>query len=124
MSSPKDPMRLSPMARWLTVLEAFLVRDDWGVRELAETSGLPKSAVHRILHEMTRLDVLAPGERPGTFRVGAAMNRSQWHAQADTGWVKNLGVRSGHRGAGVGRALLFESARRFYERGTLRMCSA
>jgi mycothiol synthase len=53
--------------------------------------------------------------------VGAAMNRSQWHAQADTGWVKNLGVRPRYRGRGIGRALLFESARRFYERGNRRM---
>jgi mycothiol synthase len=53
--------------------------------------------------------------------VGAAMNRSQWHAQADTGWVKNLGVRPRYRGRGIGRALLFESARRFYERGKRRM---
>lgn len=63
------------MGRWLTVLDAFLLRDEWGVRELAETISLPKSAVHRILHEMARLDILTTGQQNGTFSVGSALIR-------------------------------------------------
>jgi mycothiol synthase len=53
--------------------------------------------------------------------VGAVMNRTQWRAQTDTGWVKNLGVRKDYRGRGIGRALLLESGRLFHERGKRRM---
>jgi mycothiol synthase len=53
--------------------------------------------------------------------VGAVMNRTHWHAQRDTGWVKNLGVRKEWRGRGIGRALLLESARLFHERGKRRL---
>ena len=53
--------------------------------------------------------------------VGAVMNRGQWRAQSDTGWVKNLGVLPGWRGRGIGRVLLLESARLFHERGRRRM---
>ena len=53
--------------------------------------------------------------------VGAVMNRTHWHAQTDTGWVKNLGVVPAWRRRGVGRALLIESARLFRARGKRRM---
>jgi IclR family transcriptional regulator, acetate operon repressor len=66
---------LSPMARWLEVLNAFLRQDEWGVRELAAETGLPRSAVHRILHEMERLELLAETGRPGQFRVGPLLIR-------------------------------------------------
>ena len=63
------------MGRWLEVLNAFLRRDEWGVRELAVETGLPRSAVHRILHEMQRQDLLSvlPG---GHFRVGPLLIRT------------------------------------------------
>jgi IclR family acetate operon transcriptional repressor len=64
-----------PMARWVTVLNAFLERDEWGVRELASATDLPRSAVHRILHEMERLGLLAPGPERGQFRVGPELTR-------------------------------------------------
>ena len=66
---------LSPMGRWVEVLQAFLRRDDWGVRDLATATSLPRSAVHRILHEMVRHDLLvsAPG---GRFRVGPLLVRT------------------------------------------------
>ncbi|MBM4409135.1 MAG: IclR family transcriptional regulator [Chloroflexi bacterium] len=63
------------MARWTEVLNAFLRREEWGVRDLAASVGLPRSAVHRILHEMARLDMLAPTRRPGHFRVGPLLVR-------------------------------------------------
>jgi DNA-binding IclR family transcriptional regulator len=67
--------RQSPMGRWVEVLQAFLRQDDWGVRDLAVATGLPRSAVHRILHEMARHDLLtaAPG---GRFRVGPLLVRT------------------------------------------------
>ena len=67
--------RLSPMGRWLEVLNAFVGRDEWGIRDLALETGLPRSAVHRILHEMQRQDLLlaAPG---GRFRVGPLLVRT------------------------------------------------
>ena len=67
--------RLSPMARWTEILNAFLRQDDWGVRDLASAVGLPRSAVHRILHEMARLDMLVPARRAGHFRVGPLLVR-------------------------------------------------
>lgn len=63
------------MARWLLVLEAFGVRDEWGVRDLAAHTGLPRSAVHRVLHEMARLGLLADASSRGRFRVGATLTR-------------------------------------------------
>jgi DNA-binding IclR family transcriptional regulator len=66
---------LSPMGRWVEVLNAFQHQDEWGVRDLAVATGLPRSAVHRILHEMVRQDLLAaaPG---GRFRVGPLLVRT------------------------------------------------
>ena len=65
----------SPMARWTTVMEAFADRDTWGVRELATHTGLPRSAVHRMLHEMARLELLAEAGAPGRFRIGPSLAR-------------------------------------------------
>lgn len=66
---------LSPMGRWVEVLNAFQRQDEWGVRDLAEATGLPRSAVHRILHEMVRQDLLASAPR-GRFRVGPLLVRT------------------------------------------------
>jgi DNA-binding IclR family transcriptional regulator len=63
------------MARWAEVVNAYLRQDEWGVRELAGAVELPRSAVHRILHEMARLDLLAPSRRPGHFRAGPLLIR-------------------------------------------------
>jgi DNA-binding IclR family transcriptional regulator len=63
------------MARWLAVLEAFGERDEWGVRDLAAHLGIPRSAVHRLLHEMARLGILAPVPSPGRFRMGPSLAR-------------------------------------------------
>lgn len=67
--------KTSPMGRWLIVLEAFLDSDEWGVREIAQHTGLPRSACHRILHEMERSGVLTTASEPGRFRVGPALVR-------------------------------------------------
>lgn len=56
-------------------MEAFAERDVWGVRELGIHTDLPRSAVHRILHEMARLELLVEAESPGRFRVGPSLAR-------------------------------------------------
>jgi DNA-binding IclR family transcriptional regulator len=58
------------MERWVAVLDAFVVQDQWGVRDLAAAIGLSPSATHRILHEMIRIDLLAPAAASGRFQVG------------------------------------------------------
>jgi IclR family acetate operon transcriptional repressor len=63
------------MGRWVEVLTAFLRQDEWGVRELSHETGLPRSAVHRILHEMKRLELLTAGAQAGQFQVGPVLSR-------------------------------------------------
>jgi DNA-binding IclR family transcriptional regulator len=70
-----SPPGSNPMARWLKVLGAFVERDEWGVRELAGSIDLPRSAVHRILHDMVRLGLLAPTGKRGQFRPGHELAR-------------------------------------------------
>jgi DNA-binding IclR family transcriptional regulator len=64
-----------PMARWVRVLEAFAEQGEWGVRDLARSSGIPRSATHRILHDMAGLGLLANTDEPGRFRVGPDLAR-------------------------------------------------
>jgi ribosomal protein S18 acetylase RimI-like enzyme len=52
--------------------------------------------------------------------VAALECRAQWHAQTDTGWIKNIAVLSEWRRRGVGRALLFHAFGRFRELGRTR----
>jgi DNA-binding IclR family transcriptional regulator len=63
------------MARWLTVAEAFAANDEWGIRDLAAHTGLPRSAVHRMVHEMLRLGMLGEAPSRGRFRVGPSLAR-------------------------------------------------
>ena len=63
------------MARWVRVLEAFAEQGEWGVRDLARSSGIPRSATHRILHDMAGLGLLARTDEPGRFRVGPDLAR-------------------------------------------------
>lgn len=71
----RRPPGSSPMARWLKVLGAFVERDEWGVRELAASIDVPRSAVHRILHDMVTLGLLAPASKRGQFRPGHELAR-------------------------------------------------
>ena len=64
-----------PMARWVRVLEAFAEQGEWGVRDLARSSGIPRSATHRILHDMAGLGLLSGTDEPGRFRVGPDLAR-------------------------------------------------
>ena len=63
------------MARWVRVLEAFADQGEWGVRDLARSSGIPRSAAHRILHDMAGLGLLSDTDEPGRFRVGPDLAR-------------------------------------------------
>jgi DNA-binding IclR family transcriptional regulator len=63
------------MARWVRVLEAFAEQGEWGVRDLARSSGIPRSATHRILHDMADLGLLSTADEPGRFRVGPDLAR-------------------------------------------------
>lgn len=72
-STPDQTKR--PMARWVRVLEAFADQGEWGVRDLARSSGIPRSAAHRILHDMAGLGLLAGTDEPGRFRVGPDLAR-------------------------------------------------
>lgn len=63
------------MRRWVAVLSAFATGDTWGVRQLADYTQLPKSVVHRLLHQMSDAGLLAAATRPGEFRVGPVLTR-------------------------------------------------
>jgi IclR family acetate operon transcriptional repressor len=63
------------MERWIAVLDAFVARDEWGVRELAAAIEVSPTAAHRILHEMARTGLLAPAATRGQFRVGPDLSR-------------------------------------------------
>lgn len=63
------------MTRLVRVLEAFGERGEWGTRDLARHSGIPRSAAHRVLHEMAALGLLSESEVPGRFRVGPDLAR-------------------------------------------------
>ncbi|HEV8489835.1 MAG TPA: IclR family transcriptional regulator [Candidatus Limnocylindrales bacterium] len=63
------------MSRWVRVLEAFARQGEWGVRELARSTAIPRSAAHRILHEMAGLGLLSPADQAGRFRVGPDLAR-------------------------------------------------
>jgi IclR family acetate operon transcriptional repressor len=64
-----------PMARWVRVLEAFAEQGEWGIRDLSRASGIPRSATHRILHDMAGLGLLSKTDGPGRFRVGPDLAR-------------------------------------------------
>ncbi len=53
--------------------------------------------------------------------VGVIECRKQWHAQRDTGWIKNLAVLPDWRRRGVGRALLLHAFALFHDRGRARV---
>jgi IclR family KDG regulon transcriptional repressor len=63
------------MARWLMVLEAYARHPEWGVRDLAAATGLPRSSVHRIVREMTALGLLTPAGTNGRAEVGPTLMR-------------------------------------------------
>jgi DNA-binding IclR family transcriptional regulator len=77
-TAPTDDLRVGaagPMARWLTVLEAYARRPEWGIRDLAAATGVPRSSVHRIVRDMTSLGLLTPAGIDGRTEVGPTLMR-------------------------------------------------
>lgn len=62
----KMQAKQSGIQRWLSIIDAFLVAKEWGVRDLASAVGSSPSTVHRVLHEMTRIGMLT--EIPGAMK--------------------------------------------------------
>ena len=59
------------VARIVALLEAVARSDSSaGVRSLARDSGLDKSAVSRLLRQLTEVDVLEPSDVAGRYRIG------------------------------------------------------
>ena len=69
------PAAAGPMSRWVRVLEAFAAEGAWGVRDLARATGIPRSAIHRIVHDLTGLGMLAPAAEAGRYEVGPVLAR-------------------------------------------------
>lgn len=65
--------RQTPMARWVTILEAFTEQAEWGIRDLAAATRLSRSSVHRIVGEMHALGLLAPAGSAGRSGAGPAL---------------------------------------------------
>jgi DNA-binding IclR family transcriptional regulator len=68
-------MESGSTARWVRLLGAFLEEDEWGVRDLAEATGIPKSAVHRLLRSMELEGVLVRAPTSNRYRVGPFLIR-------------------------------------------------
>jgi DNA-binding IclR family transcriptional regulator len=63
------------MHRWVLILETLSDGQAWGVRELARATGIPRSAVHRSVHEMSVAGLLSTDDLGGPFRVGPTLTR-------------------------------------------------
>ena len=63
------------MSRWLRVLGAFTEADEWGVRDLADATGLSPSATHRLLQSMRSVGLVRDGITRGRYRVGPELLR-------------------------------------------------
>jgi DNA-binding IclR family transcriptional regulator len=65
------PTRGSTVARVLAVLEAVAhSRGGVGIRPLARETGIDRSAVSRLLRQLTELGATAPGAVPGRYVIG------------------------------------------------------
>lgn len=68
---PPKPSAIGSVARVVRLLEAVATSDtNGGVRALARESGIDKSAVSRLLRQLTDLDVLEPSEIAGRYGIG------------------------------------------------------
>ena len=62
------------MSRWVLVLDAFAEQGEWGVRDLSRATGIPRSAIHRIVHDMSDRGLLAE-DGGGRFGIGPDLAR-------------------------------------------------
>ena len=70
-AQPRNPRVMGSVARIVRLLEAVATTDtNAGVRALARASGIDKSAVSRMLRQLTELDVLEPSDVAGRYRIG------------------------------------------------------
>lgn len=68
---PSRPGAMGSVARVVRLLEAVATSDaNTGVRALARESGIDKSAVSRLLRQLTELDVLEPSDVAGRYHIG------------------------------------------------------
>ena len=73
-----DRRAAPPAARWRAGSASWRpspTSGEWGIRDLARATDIPRSAAHRILHDMAALGLLAPADEAGRFRVGADLAR-------------------------------------------------
>jgi IclR family transcriptional regulator, acetate operon repressor len=66
--------RRGPMARWARVLESFAERGEWGVRDLGRETGIPRSAIHRVVTDMAALGLLT-ADGGGRYSIGPDLAR-------------------------------------------------
>ena len=67
----RKPRTMGSVARIVRLLEAVAASDSHvGVRALARESGIDKSAVSRLLRQLTELDVLEPSDVAGRYHIG------------------------------------------------------
>jgi IclR family acetate operon transcriptional repressor len=62
------------MTRWARVLDAFADQGEWGIRDLGRATGIPRSAIHRIVAEMTALGLLTT-DGAGHYSIGPDLAR-------------------------------------------------
>jgi DNA-binding IclR family transcriptional regulator len=72
-TSPSGGSTRGPMSRWIRILEAFAEQGEWGIRDLARDTGIPRSAIHRIVHDMNTRGLLT--EDGGRFAIGPDLAR-------------------------------------------------
>jgi DNA-binding IclR family transcriptional regulator len=67
----RNPRAMGSVARIVRLLETVATTDtNNGVRALARESGIDKSAVSRLLRQLTELDVLEPSDVAGRYHIG------------------------------------------------------
>jgi IclR family transcriptional regulator, acetate operon repressor len=64
----------NPTSRVMLILGAFATQSEWGVRELAARTSLPRSSVHRILLELADAGFLR-AQAQGSYRVTPVLLR-------------------------------------------------
>src|SRR5579862_1157275 len=70
-----DAETSGPMWRLVRVIEAFTEADEWGVRDLANATGISPSATHRLVHAMHALGLVRESATRGRSTVGPELLR-------------------------------------------------
>ncbi len=78
MGKDQDPRRsesIRSLKKGLDVLHRFLAQDEWGVRELSQAIGLPRSTTGRILQTLEEEGILEGDPGSGKYRLGFELYR-------------------------------------------------